>query len=112
MLFRLSVSLEFVVIDILALLLRKKLLNRFILVMTDRYLKLTWVIPVAKITARNVATVILENWVIYYEAPDFILTDNGKQFTSKFFAALYASLEAKLVTTTEYHLQINGQVEQ
>lgn len=64
-----------------------------------------------KNTARNVATVVLEPWAIPYGVPDIIVTDNGMQLRSKFFATLCASPGIKLVTTTEYRLQTNKQVD-
>lgn len=63
------------------------------------------------ITAPNVATVVLENLVIPYRAPDIISTDNGKQFPSKFSAVPCAFLGTSLVTAIEYHPQTNEQVE-
>jgi hypothetical protein len=40
-----------------------------------------------------------------------LLTDNGPQFTAKFFQAVCAELGVKKVFTTAYHPQRNGQVE-
>lgn len=40
-----------------------------------------------------------------------ILTDNGPQFTPKFFEIVCTMLRAKHLTTTTYHLQTNGQNE-
>jgi len=82
-----------------------------VIVITDRYSKLTRAIPVASITAPHVASIFVDHWVIPYGIPEQILSDNGKQFVSKFFAALCAFLGAKLTTTTAYHPQCNGQTE-
>lgn len=79
--------------------------------MKDRFSKLVKAIPSAKITASNIATAVLENWLLFYGAPDIILTDNGKKLTCKLFAALCASLEMKLATTTKYRPQTNIQIE-
>lgn len=110
-LFPLSRPLVFHALDTLRPLMRTKLENQFIVVVTDRLSQLTRAISVAKITTRNVATEMIEHWALPYGALDIIPTDNCKQFTSKFFAVLCASLETKLVTTSEYHSQPNGQVE-
>jgi transposase InsO family protein len=40
-----------------------------------------------------------------------LLTDNGPQFTAKYFQAAYAELGLSKVFTTAYHPQTNGQVE-
>lgn len=84
--------------------------NRFIFVVTDRLTKLTRAVTVAKVTVPHVAAMSLENLITPIGTPDIILTDNGKKFTSKFFAALWASMGTKFVTTTVYHLPTNGQV--
>lgn len=60
-------------------------------------------------TQRSYSAVRKLNYTL--QSPDTVLTDNGKQFTSKFFAALCAFLGTKLITTAEYHSQANGQVE-
>ena len=103
--------LEFIAMDILGPLPRSKKGNRFITVMTDRYSKLTRAVPSTKTTAPQVALIFLDNWVIPYGIPSYVLTDNGPQFTSKFFACLCAFLGSKLLNTTAYHPQTNGQAE-
>lgn len=82
----------------------------FIVVMADRIPKLTRTIYVPKSTASKVAKVSLENRVIHCGATDIIFTDDGKQFTSKFYAALCASLSTKLATAIEDHPLTNRQV--
>lgn len=79
--------------------------------MTNEYSELTPAVPVQKITAPHVALVVLERCIIPYGIPNTIMTGNGPQFVSNFFAALCASLQTKLVSTTEYHPQTNGNVE-
>jgi hypothetical protein len=46
-----------------------------------------------------------------YGAPRYVLTDNGSQFTAKFFPAACRKLGIDKVFTTAYHPQTNGQVE-
>lgn len=43
--------------------------------------------------------------------PSYILTDNGPQFVTKFFTALYRFLEVKKLTLTAYHPKTNRQGE-
>lgn len=106
-----SGPLEFIAIDILGPLTRTKQANWFIIGITDRFKKLTRVIPISSITALQVAMEVVEDEILPYGIPKDILANNGYQFTSKVFAALCASLRTKQETTTEYHLQCNGQVE-
>lgn len=75
----------------------------------DCYSKLTWAILVPKTTGSHETVLVFENWITLYNIPNTVITENGLQIVSKLFAALGASIEAKLNTTTEYHLQANGQ---
>jgi transposase InsO family protein len=103
--------LESVAMDILGPLPRTKHGNRFLLVITDRYSKVTKTVPLRVVTALSAARAFLDHWVYAYGAPLSLLTDNGPQFTSKFFQAVCAELGVKKVFTTAYHPQTNGQVE-
>ena len=103
--------LESVAMDILGPLPRTKHGNRFLLVITDRYSKVTKTVPLRVITALSAARAFLDHWVYAYGAPISLLTDNGPQFTAKFFQAVCAELGVKKVFTTAYHPQTNGQVE-
>ena len=44
-------------------------------------------------------------------APESVLTDNGKQFVSKFFQSVCQLLGLRSVYTSAYHPQANGQAE-
>jgi transposase InsO family protein len=52
-----------------------------------------------------------EQWSYVYGPPVSFLTDNGPQFTDKFFQAVCAEQGIQKVFTTDYIPQINGQVE-
>lgn len=49
-------------------------------------------ITCAKVLAPIVGTVLKERWILPFGIPNTILTDNGVQFVSKFFAALLCVL--------------------
>jgi hypothetical protein len=66
--------------------------NRLLLVITDRFSKLTRTVPLRTITALVVAKAFCENWVFAYGAPRYVLTDNGTQFNAKFFLAVCREL--------------------
>jgi len=85
--------------------------NRFILVITDRFAKLTKCVALRRITAMSVASAIIDAWVSAYGPPDRILSDQGPQFMSNFFIAVMKMLGIETVRTTAYHPQTNGQVE-
>ena len=106
-----SGPLEYIAIDILGELPRTPRGHRYLLVMRDRYSKLTRTVPLRKITAETVAQAFITNWVFVYGAPVKLLSDNGSQFTSRFFLAVCKILSIESVFTTAYHPQTNGQVE-
>jgi len=86
--------------------------NRFILVITDRFAKLTkCVVALRRNTAMSVSSAIIDAWVSAYRPPDRILSDKGPQFMSNFFVAVMKMLGIEMVRTTAYHPQTNGQVE-
>jgi len=85
--------------------------NRFMLVITDRFAKLTKCVPLRRITAMSVASAIIDACVSSYGPPDRILSDQGPQFMSSFFMAVMKMLGIETVRTTAYHPQTNGQVE-
>jgi transposase InsO family protein len=103
--------LESVAMDILGPLPRTKHGNRFLLVIADRFSKVTKTVPLRTITALSVARAFCDHWAYIYGPPASLLTDNGPQFTAKFFQAACAELGIKKVFTTAYHPQTNGQVE-
>ena len=57
----------------------------FLLVITDRFTKLTRVMPLRNITAYNVAVAFNENWIFAYGPPEAVISDNGKKFANKSF---------------------------
>jgi transposase InsO family protein len=103
--------LESVAMDILGPLPRTKHGNRFLLVIADRYTKVTRTVPLRTVTALSVARAFVDHWAYVYGPPVSLLTDNGPQFTAKFFQAACAELGIDKVFTTAYHPQTNGQVE-
>jgi hypothetical protein len=103
--------LEFVAIDILGPLPKTAHGNRFLLVISDRFSKLTRTIPMRTTTALAVEKAFCTHWVFSYGPPRYLLSDNGPQFTAKFFMEVCRELGIAKVFTTAYHPQTNGQVE-
>jgi len=98
-------------VDIFGPILATKAGNRFILVINDRFSKLTKCVALRRITAISVASAIIDAWVACYGPPDRILSDQGPQFMPNFFIAVMKVLGTETVRTTAYHPQTNGQVE-
>ena len=110
-LFPASAPLEYVAVDILGPLPRANSGHRFILVMTDRFSKLTRAIAMRTCTGLTVSKAFLEYWVFAYGAPTQLLTDNGSQFASDLFTFTCSHLGVRNMFTTTYHPQTNGQAE-
>jgi hypothetical protein len=104
-------TLESVAMDILGPLPSTKHGNRFLLVITDRYSKVTKTVPLRVVTALYVTKAFCDHWGFAYDAPVSLLTDNGPKFTARLFQAERAELGVKKVFTTAYDPQKNGQAE-
>ena len=68
-------------------------------------------IPLKNITAATVSKDFCGHWVFQYGPRAHLLSDNGGQFTAKFFQDVCAILGVRKLLTTAYHPQTNGQVE-
>ena len=98
-------------IDILRPLTKSKRGCRFLLVITDRFTKLTQVVPLRSITAYTVAVAFTEHWVFKYGAPESVISDNGKQFAAIFFQSVCSILAISNIFTSTYRPETNSQVE-
>lgn len=110
-LFSAAGPLQFVAMDILDPLSKTKPYNQHVIVLTDRYTRLTRTMPATTLTPTNAATVFVDNWVIPYGILTYSLTDNGPYFVSKLFRVVTACLGVKHLITTAYHPHINSKVE-
>jgi transposase InsO family protein len=97
--------------DILGPLPQTKHGNCFLLVVSDRYSKVTKTEPLRKVTALSVARAFCDHWAYVYGPPASLLTGNCPQFTDKFFQAVCGELGIQKVFTTAYHPQTKGQIE-
>jgi len=59
--------------------------NRYLLVMVDRFFKLTGVVERPREDAETVASAFFDTWVASYGPPETLLTDNEPQLTSTLF---------------------------
>jgi Integrase zinc binding domain/Integrase core domain len=109
-LFSASGPLEYVAMDILGPLPKQAHGNRFLFVISDRFSKLTRIVPLRTITALGVAKAFCYAWLFWYGPPRYLLMDNGTQFNAKLFLAVCRELGIEKIFTTAYHPQTNGQV--
>ena len=63
------------------------------------------------INAFTVAKVFCNSWVFSYGPSVYLLSDNGGQFTSKYFATICENLGIRNLYTSTYHPETNGQAE-
>jgi len=85
--------------------------NEHLLVVVDRFSKMTRAIPLERIDAETIAAAFLDYWVAAYGPPATVLSDNGPQFRSTFFQGVCSLLGISNRYSTTYHPQTNGQVE-
>lgn len=98
-------SLDFVAIDFLVFVPNTSAGNQFIVVMTDRLLKLAKATLKTKTTADTFAAFFIIDNVAKFRIPTKVLTDHGPQFRTKFFHMICNELPVKPLTTREYHPQ-------
>ena len=64
---------------------RTAAVNEYLLVIVDRFSKMTRAISLERIDAETIAAAFLDDWVAAYGPPATVLSDNGPQFRSTFF---------------------------
>ena len=109
--FRATRPRESLAIDTLGPLTKTKKGQRFLVVISHRFSKLTHVVPLRRIDAYTVAVAFVEAWVFEYVPPNTLISDNGKQFAAKFFQAVCSLLGISNIFASAYHPQTNNQVE-
>lgn len=83
-----------------------------ILVVVDRYTKMTRYIPCRKtINAVELADLFWEEIVLRYGAPEGVVSDRGSLFTSSFWSELCFYSQIKRRLSTAFHPQTDGQTE-
>ena len=110
-LFPATAPLESVALDIYGELVRTSRGNQYLLVISDRFTKLTKTVPLKSVSAAEIAKAFVNEWVFNYGPPVDLLADNAKYFSSKFFQSVCNILNVHNSFTTTYHPQANGQVE-
>ena len=80
-----------------------------ILTVTHRLTKQKYYIPAKSITARNTVRLFIRYVQLYYKLIDFIISDRGLQFVSKFQSKLYSILGIERRLLLAFHLETDGQ---
>jgi transposase InsO family protein len=78
---------------------------------TDYFTKLVEAIPLKKVTSENMVELVKEHIIYRFGIPQTITTDQGTQFTSSEFREFDKSMGIKLLNSSPYYAQANGQAE-
>jgi hypothetical protein len=85
--------------------------HKFVLLATDYFTKWVEAIPLKKVTSENMVEFVKEHIIYRFEIPQTITTDQGAQFVSSEFREFAESMRIKLLNSSPYYAQANGQAE-
>jgi hypothetical protein len=85
--------------------------HKFVLLATDYFTKWVEAIPLKKVTSENMVEFVKEHIIYRFRIPQTITTDQGTQFTSSEFRDFAKSMGIKLLYSSPYYAQDNGQAE-
>ena len=85
--------------------------HKFVLVATDYFTKWVEAIPLKVTSSANMIEFIKEHIIYRFGIPQSITTNQGKMFTSKEFEDFATSTGFKLINSSPYYAQANGQAE-
>ena len=91
--------------------LAKKSQARYILVISGLHTKYAVAVPLRDMTAKTMATTLVEEWIFSFGVPDTLHTDQGTNFNSEVMKDICQVFMIDETRTSAYHLQGNGQVE-
>jgi transposase InsO family protein len=81
------------------------------LAVTDYFTKWVEVIPMKSVTSKDVINFIKEHVIHRFGIPQTITTDRGSVFISEEFRKFVADVGIKLIRSSPYYAQANGQAE-
>jgi hypothetical protein len=85
--------------------------HQYILAMTEYFTKWVEAIPMKIVTSKDVMNFIKEHVIHRFEIPQTIMTDGGSVFISEVFRKFAADVGIKLIRSSSYYAQANGQAE-
>ena len=85
--------------------------NRYLLTFQDHLTKFSKAIPIPNQEANTVSKEFVTKIVLEYGTPDYVLTDQGTNFTSEIFKNTCKLLKINKIQTTAYHPESNGTLE-
>jgi hypothetical protein len=85
--------------------------HRFILVATNYFTKWTEAVPLRNMTHREVISFVQEHIIYRFGVPQTLTTNQGPSFMSHQFREFAESMKIKLLNSSPYFAQANGQAE-
>jgi hypothetical protein len=85
--------------------------HQYILAITDYFTKWVETIPMKSVTSKDVIDFIKEHVINRFGIPQTIMTDGGSVFISEEFRKFTADMGIKLIRSSPYYAQVNGQAE-
>jgi ribonuclease HI len=85
--------------------------HQFILAITDYFTKWVEAVPMKSVTSRDVIQFVKEHVIHRFGIPQTITTDGGSVFISEEFKKFAADMGIKLIRSSPYYAQANGQAE-
>jgi transposase InsO family protein len=85
--------------------------HQYILAIMDYFTKWVEAIPMKTVTSKDVINFIKEHVIHRFGIPQIITTDGGSVFISEEFRKFTADVRIKLIRSSPYYAQANGQVE-
>ena len=85
--------------------------HRFLLVATDYFTKWSEAIHLKNMTYKEVIEFITEHIIHRFDIPQTLMMDQGSSFISKKVCAFAESYKIKLLNSSPYYAQSNGQAE-
>jgi hypothetical protein len=85
--------------------------HQYILAITDYFTKWVEAIPMKSVTSKDVVNFIKEHVIHRFGIPQTITTDGGSVFISEKFRKFTTDMGIKLIRSSSYYAQANGQAE-